>query len=38
MVTKPLSEKKPPTKYVDDGTDELADMPFMENKYPAKEC
>ena len=37
MVTTPLSEKKPSTKYVDEGNEGFADMPFMEKKYSTKD-
>ena len=33
VVTTPLLEKKSPTKDVDEGTDELADMPLMEKIF-----
>ena len=33
----PLSEKKLLTNYVDQGTDELADIPLMENKSSTKD-
>ena len=36
VVTTPLSEKKSSKIDVDKGTDELADMPFMEKKYSTK--
>ena len=36
LFTKPLLEKKSPTKDVDEGTDELSDMPFLEKKYSTK--
>ena len=33
IFTTPLSEKKSPTKNVDEGTYEFSDIPLMEKKY-----
>ena len=37
MITTPFPEKKSSTKDVDEGTDELSDMPLTEKKYSTKD-
>ena len=36
MVTASLLENTSPTKYIEKGTDELADIQLMEKKYSTK--